>query len=114
MKKFEVTEEFIKEAHKAACGEWRERIEKELPDIFGLGFNKEKTYIFVAGIGGSEYKLQRIGGEPKNFAWIGLRGSVYYANGTFETPARAFETASTIYEAENTKEYYAGNYKKIK
>lgn len=34
MKKVEVSVKFIKEAHSSACANWKQRIEKELPDLF--------------------------------------------------------------------------------
>ncbi len=34
MKKVEVSVDFIKEAHQSACANWKQRIEKELPDLF--------------------------------------------------------------------------------
>ncbi len=32
--KLEVSKEFVLEAHKSACGEWKGRIEKEFPELF--------------------------------------------------------------------------------
>ena len=41
MKKVEVSVDFIKEAHQSACANWKQRIEKELPDLFNkLEFNR--------------------------------------------------------------------------
>ncbi len=34
MKKVKVSKDFILEAHKAACSEWKSKIENELPDLF--------------------------------------------------------------------------------
>jgi hypothetical protein len=34
VKKVTVDESFIKEAHKAACGEWKKKIETKFPDVF--------------------------------------------------------------------------------
>ena len=34
MKTVEVSVDFIKEAHQSACANWKQRIEKELPDLF--------------------------------------------------------------------------------
>lgn len=34
MKKLEVSEEFVKEAHRAACSTWKGKIEKEFPELF--------------------------------------------------------------------------------
>jgi len=32
--KIEISKEFVLEAHKAACSDWKKRIEKELPELF--------------------------------------------------------------------------------
>jgi len=41
MKKVEVSVDFIKEAHQSACANWKQRIEKELPDLFNkLEYNR--------------------------------------------------------------------------
>lgn len=32
--KIEISSQFVLEAHKAACSDWKARIEKELPDLF--------------------------------------------------------------------------------
>ena len=34
MKKYEVSEDFIKQAHAAACSEWKENIKEQFPDAF--------------------------------------------------------------------------------
>jgi hypothetical protein len=34
MKTVTLSEEFVKEAHKSACNEWKQRIEAELPELF--------------------------------------------------------------------------------
>ena len=44
MRKFELSEQFIKEAHKAACPDWRSRIEKEIPELFGVKLEAGKWY----------------------------------------------------------------------
>jgi len=36
--KVEVSVDFIKEAHQSACANWKQRIEKELPDLFKNNF----------------------------------------------------------------------------
>jgi len=40
MKKYEVKESFILEAHDNACSEWKNRIEKEVPELFRYEKNK--------------------------------------------------------------------------
>ena len=37
---FETSEEFVKEAHKAACNDWKKKIEEQLPEVF----EDEKTF----------------------------------------------------------------------
>ena len=44
MKKYKITEEFIKEAHKSACSEWKAKIEKEFPDAFKNQLEVGKWY----------------------------------------------------------------------
>ena len=34
MKKYKVSKGFIIEAHKAACSEWKQKLEKEFPKVF--------------------------------------------------------------------------------
>lgn len=34
MKKYEVSEEFIKQAHAAACSEWKQKIKEQFPEAF--------------------------------------------------------------------------------
>lgn len=34
MKKFQVNAEFVKQAHAAACSDWKKKIEAEFPDLF--------------------------------------------------------------------------------
>lgn len=43
--KFTVTEEFIREAHGAACSNWKQRIEKEFPDLFKTKLEVGKWYV---------------------------------------------------------------------
>jgi hypothetical protein len=44
MKKVEVTKEFVLEAHKNACNNWKQRIEKELPELFKSKWEIGKWY----------------------------------------------------------------------
>lgn len=39
----QVSEEFVREAHKVACFEWQQRIEKEFPTIFHSQLNAIKA-----------------------------------------------------------------------
>lgn len=39
-----VTEEFIREAHEAACSEWKSKIEKEFPELFKCELEVGKWY----------------------------------------------------------------------
>jgi hypothetical protein len=57
MKKVTLSEEFVLEAHEAACIEWKAKIEKEVPKLFQYkvgdkfirteGFYKDHTYILA-------------------------------------------------------------------
>lgn len=44
MKKYKVKESFLKEAYYAACSEWRGRIRKEFPEVFGAVIQAGKWY----------------------------------------------------------------------
>lgn len=114
MKTFKVTENFIKEAHTAACGKWKDRLEKEFPEVFETPYDEFKTYIFESK--GDYYKLQRV--EIGQFAWIGLAGTMYYANGTYKTAREALNAGSlrddTIFVAESTQKFFQGIYDEFK
>lgn len=42
--KLEVSEQFVKEAHKLACQSWKTRIEEEFPSLFEVRWEKGKWY----------------------------------------------------------------------
>lgn len=72
MKKVKVRKEFILEAHKAACIDWKQRIEKELPELFESEFKVGDWVVFIDGdapqiiIGFdkyNDYRTQRINGS---------------------------------------------------
>jgi len=44
MKKYEISEDFILEAHKEACSYWQKRIEKEVPELFKFKLEVGKWY----------------------------------------------------------------------
>jgi hypothetical protein len=44
MKKVELSEAFVLEAHKAACNDWKQRIEKEVPELFNPKLEKGRWY----------------------------------------------------------------------
>jgi len=46
MKKHEVKEEFILEAHKEACSKWKSKIEKQFPDLFKNKLEIGKWYYY--------------------------------------------------------------------
>lgn len=45
MKDYKVSEQFIKDAHKVACSTWKEKLEKEFPDVFPKTYSKGDTFI---------------------------------------------------------------------
>lgn len=51
-KKFKVSEDFILEAHKAACGTWKERIKGQFPEVFGVDANQ---WMYIKDKEGREY-----------------------------------------------------------
>lgn len=44
MKKYKVSKEFILEAHKASCSEWKQKLEKEFPKVFEIKIEVGKWY----------------------------------------------------------------------
>jgi hypothetical protein len=49
-KNYTVDEKFIKDAHKAACGEWKVKMEKKFPEVF-------KSSLFEFGLGDAGFRL---------------------------------------------------------
>lgn len=45
-KEFKVSESFIREAHKVACSEWKQKLEKQFPEVFT---NSIQSLIDVVG-----------------------------------------------------------------
>lgn len=52
-KKFEVDETFIKEAHEAACHDWKVKIEERFPEAFKGGYDFGVTHKLSTSFGGS-------------------------------------------------------------
>ncbi len=91
MKTVEVSVDFIKEAHQSACANWKQRIEKELPDLF----NKLEVGKWL------KTKLE------SNNRWL-----VYVNNDCsfygFNSAGKWFDCQKTIYNPiEDTNNYYA-------
>jgi hypothetical protein len=42
--KLEVSEQFVREAHKSACQDWKQRIEAEFPSLFDFKWESNKWY----------------------------------------------------------------------
>ena len=81
MKKVEVSVDFIKEAHQSACANWKQRIEKELPDLFNLETLNNKWYIM--SIGKVDYLVLSNG--------IKLEGKAWIVNGEYTSDTGAFD-----------------------
>jgi len=81
MKKVEVSVDFIKEAHQSACANWKQRIEKELPDLFNLETLNNKWYIM--SIGKVDYLVLSNGIKLEGKAWI-VNGEYASDTGTFD------------------------------
>jgi hypothetical protein len=64
---FETSEEFVKEAHKAACDAWRKKIEEQLPELF----EAEKTFPI-----GTRLIINLIAGDEE-FMIVGIDGKAY-------------------------------------
>jgi hypothetical protein len=55
--KLEVSEEFVREAHKAACVDWKLKIEEQFPDLFKSTHKLGNRYLYQ----GDEFILARVG-----------------------------------------------------
>lgn len=47
---FTVTEEFVREAHSAACSTWKTKIEKEFPDLFEKELEIGRWYVYGSNL----------------------------------------------------------------
>lgn len=86
---YNVDKEFILEAHKVACSEWKEKLEKKFPDIFDDGLaipkNKIKKAEIVApqlmkDLGLSEFAIQMLDGAAKD---PNTRGRGFYLSSKY-------------------------------
>lgn len=82
MKKYKVSEEFILEAHKASCSEWKQKLEKEFPEVFESKIEVGKWYKVR---GGCLFYLSSFdSGKNKGYGfdssgdWNDNRGTAYY------------------------------------
>ena len=58
MKKYEVSEEFIKAGHAAACSDWKKKIEDQFPEVFKV---YAKLGARFSDFRGTEYMLAQVG-----------------------------------------------------
>jgi hypothetical protein len=62
MKTVTLPEEFVLEAHKAACSEWKVKIENQIPELFTPKYKKGDKFVRNEGMyGGRTYLLSNIG-----------------------------------------------------
>jgi hypothetical protein len=61
----QVSENFVLEAHKAACPEWKQKIEKQFPGLFTHKVGNRYEY------GNDVYLLVRIASDA-NYDWVNL------------------------------------------
>jgi hypothetical protein len=111
--RFTVQRSFIVEAHKAACDDWKKRIEDQFPEVFTeKRYDENKVYVTMHI--GTHYKLQEIL-DSGRFAWISLSNSCCYANGTFPDGQDGLHNSLDIlYSADSLEEFYKGKRKRIK
>ena len=64
--KVEVSKEFILEAHKEACNDWKQRIEKEVPELFKDKFEIGKWYR------GAHWLFCYVGGSCRDAEYYGF------------------------------------------
>jgi len=81
MKKVEVSVDFIKEVHNQVSTDLKQRIEKELPDLFNLETLNNKWYIM--SIGKVDYLVLSNGIKLEGKAWI-VNGEYASDTGTFD------------------------------
>lgn len=72
MKKYEVSEQFIKEAHRAACSDWKKRLEREFPEVFKTQFIDGKWYINTGCAGKVGHTLFMYSSERDHDSQIGI------------------------------------------
>ena len=76
MKMYQVSEELIKTAHKAACNEWKKILSNEFPEIFDN--EAEIGDVYLSKREGSHYILAQIG--PGVVVAIGLKTGNRYTD----------------------------------
>jgi hypothetical protein len=64
---FETSEEFVKEAHKAACKDWKKKIEEQFPELF----KTEKTYPIGTRL------IINLTNSNEEFMIVGIDGKAY-------------------------------------
>jgi hypothetical protein len=79
-KTLQVSESFVKSAHAAACSDWKDKIEKEFPDLFRVEFEPEKIYAFRNY--GIVYKLSMVRFDSELYAFVSMSKSDSWANGS--------------------------------
>lgn len=81
MKKYEVSESFILEAHRAACQGWQRKIEKAVPEAFSIIRNVKKFSWYIdAREGCNRWILTGEDGRIETAAGLGSNGEYYPAS----------------------------------
>jgi hypothetical protein len=117
MKKVELSEEFVLEAHKAACNDWKQRIEKEVPELFNPKLEKGRWYKQIhedgnmilscfQGFGNFQYGFSARGN------WSNQIGNAWISSATCKVELATDKEVETalIKEAEK-RGFKEGNYK---
>lgn len=118
MKTFELSEEFILSAHKSACSDWKQRIEKEVPELFksklevGKWFRNKKALRFIEAFHETKVKGYGFGINGTDWQDSDLKTTGYYGHKNDDnwTPATDEEVQSALI-AEAKKRY--GNLLKV-
>lgn len=102
MKTHEIREEFILEAHKAACPEWKSRIEREVPELFKTRVEAGNWYKHFTGaiVCVTDAEHGRGYGVDYGGDWIDSKGVIWgFHNAPHEwTPATKEQVTEALYK----------------
>ena len=110
--KYEITEEQIKEAHNAACSQWKQKIEKWFPECFkpkyeiGKWYKSGKSIInYQGGTNAYGYYAERDKWEDVNDSWL-----VFEEEGDKLSLATTEEVESMLIKEAEKRGYGLGNF----
>lgn len=120
--KYETTKEFILDAHKDACPDWKEKIEKEFPDLFKPDLFKPKHEInkwykndynnsifFITAINSIAYNDAK-GYGLEGGVWLDMQNNFYWSTTKNCTPSTDEEVFSMLKKEAEKRGYEEGNF----